>query len=88
MFSASEGTICARCENESRSAEEEKILRLSGLELNLFSVQTTTVKRVKLVITKVTIGILAITCLSGAVCFKEGRPREIVRMENIFPLGW
>ena len=51
-------------EHESRSGEKEK--PLVTLDLNLTFMQTPAVKRVNLIIQKVTKGSLAITCLSAA----------------------
>ena len=62
-------------EHESRSGEKEK--PLVTLDVNLTFMQTPTVKRVKLIITKGTNGNSANTCLSADNFLKQGRPGKL-----------
>ena len=63
-------------EHESRSGEKEK--PLVTLDVNLTFMQTPTVKRVKLIITKGTNGNSASTCLSADNFLKQGRPGKLI----------
>ena len=65
-------------DNESRKRRGEREKPLVTLTSNLTSMQTTAVKRVKLLIKRVTNGNLANTCLSAAIFLSEGRPGEIM----------
>ena len=57
------------------------------LASNLTLMQTTAVKRVKLLIKRVTNGDLANTCLSAAIFLSRGRPGEIMLRTNHLHLG-
>ena len=65
-------------DNESRNRRGEREKPLVTLASNLTFMQTTAVKRVKLLIKRVTNGNLANTCLSAAIFLSGGRPGEIM----------
>ena len=62
----------------SRESDEEREKPLVTLASNLTFMQTTAVKRVKLLIKRVTNGHSANTCLSAAIFLSGGRPGEIM----------
>ena len=66
-------------EHESRSGEKEKplVTLKVTLDVNLSFMQTPTVKRVKVIITKGTNGNSASTCLSADNFLKQGRPGKL-----------
>ena len=74
-------------DNESRKRRGEREKPLVTLTSNLTSMQTTAVKRVKLLIKRVTNGNLANTCLSAAIFLSGGRPGEIMLWTNHLHLG-
>ena len=81
----------ARREATKKSCEavrREREKPLVTLALNLTFMQTTAVKRIKLLLIKVTNGNLANTCLSEAICLSRDRPGEINGMNSPSPLGW
>ena len=73
--------------NESRKPWGEREKPLVTLASNLTFMQTTAVKRVKLLIKRVTNGNLANTCLSAAIFLSGGRPGEIMLWTNHLHLG-
>ena len=77
-------------ERVSREAERRERKNLVTLASNFTFMQTTAIKRVKLLITKVTNGNLANTCfISAAICLSRGSPGEILNGMNLpSPLGW
>ena len=77
----------ARGDNESRKRRGEREKPLVTLASNLTFMQTTAVKRVKLLIKRVTNGNLANTCLSAAIFLSGGRPGEIMLWTNHLHLG-
>ena len=74
-------------DNESRKRRGEREKPLVTLASNLTFMQTTAVKRVKLLIKRVTNGNLANTCLSAAIFLSGGRPGEIMLWTNHLHLG-
>ena len=73
--------------NESRKQRGEREKPLVTLASNLSFMQTTAVKRLKLLIKRVTNGNLANTCLSAAIFLSGGRPGEIMLWTNHLHLG-
>ena len=65
-------------DKESRNRRGEREKPLVTLASNLTFMQTTAVKRVKLLIKGMTNGNLANTCLSAAIFLSGGRPGEIM----------
>ena len=74
-------------DNESRKRRGGREKPLVTLASNLTFMQTTAVKRVKLLIKRVTNGNLANTCLSAAIFLSGGRPGEIMLWTNHLHLG-
>ena len=74
-------------DNESRKRRGEREKPLVTLASNLTFMQTTAVKRFKLLIKRVTNGNLANTCLSAAIFLSGGRPGEIMFWSNHLHLG-
>ena len=74
-------------DNESRKRRGEKEKALFTLASNLTFMQTTAVKRVKLLIKRVTNGNLANTCLSAAIFLTGSRLGEIMLWTNHLHLG-
>ena len=74
-------------DNESRKRWGDREKRLVTLAPNLNFMQTTAVKRVKLLKKRVTNSNLANTCLSAAIFLSGGRPGEIMLWTNHFHLG-
>ena len=74
-------------DNESRKRRGEREKPLVTLASNLTFMQTTAVKRVKLLKKRVTNGNLANTCLSAAIFLSGGRPGEIMLWTNHLHLG-
>ena len=62
-------------QSNTESVREKPLVTLAS---NLTFMQTTAVKRVKLLIKRVTNGNLANTCLSAAIFLSGGRPGEIM----------
>ena len=71
-----EAATTSRESDEERTEEREK--NLGTVDATLTFMQTTAVKRVKLLIKRVTNGNLANTCLSAAIFLSGGRPGEIM----------
>jgi len=74
-------------DNESRKRRGEREKPLATLASNLTFMQTTAVKRVKLLMKRVTNGNLANTCLLAAIFLSRGRPVEIMLRTNHLHLG-
>ena len=78
-FSSRKRSRASREAATSRESDEEREKKpLVTLASNLTFMQTTAVKRVKLLIKGVTNGNLANTCLSAAIFLSGGRPGEIM----------
>ena len=75
-------------DNELRKRRGEREKPLVTLASNLTFMQTTAVKRVKLLIKRVTNGHSANTCLSAAIFLSGGRPGGNYVMNKPSPLGW
>ena len=73
--------------NESRKPWGEREKPLVTLASNLTFMQTTAVKRVKLLIKRVNNGNLANMCLPAAIFLTGGRPGEIMLWTNHLHLG-
>ena len=67
-----------RRQRVAKATRREREKPLVTLASNLTFMQTTAVKRVKLLIKRVTNGNLANTCLSAAIFLSRGRPGEIM----------
>jgi len=87
FFFAKEIKSKPRSGDESRKRRGEREKPLVTLASNLTFMQTTAVKRVKLLIKRVTNGNLANTCLSAAIFLSGGRPGEIMLWTNHLHLG-
>ena len=76
-----------RRQRVAKATRREREKPLVTLASNLTFMQTTAVKRVKLLIKGVTNGNLANTCLSAAIFLSGGRPGEIMLWTNHLHLG-